>query len=289
MPIEILKNLTEVINKYEIFILSLYGIIFDNRKIYPASLQFLKYLSKAGKTVVLFSNTEQRLKEAMEDLEKSSIFPPLYQHLITAGEESYRHLFSQEDPRHASLGRNCYFLGAPHEVKFLQGLNFKKAFSMDEADFILAYSTHFSKDLLTEKKQLLKQAARKNLPLICVNPDTWIWVLQRFEAGPGFLAKYYEQLGGEVYYNGKPHSPIYQKLFEELAPFDPTQTLVIGDSLETDILGASNNQLDSLYIPTPLITKELKITLKKTSLEEIRDILSKKDYYPTYMMKELTL
>ena len=57
------------------------------------------------------------------------------------------------------------------------------------------------------------------------------------------IASIFEKLGGTVVYFGKPHSEIYKLCLKK-----NKKTLIIGDNLRTDIKGANNLNLDSLFI-----------------------------------------
>ena len=53
----------------------------------------------------------------------------------------------------------------------------------------------------------------------------------------GLLAEYYEKIGGDVRYFGKPHNNIYEFSFKLIN--EEKKILVIGDSLDNDIKGAN--------------------------------------------------
>ena len=60
----------------------------------------------------------------------------------------------------------------------------------------------------------------------------------------GYIAKIFEDMGGEVIYYGKPHKEIYKMCFNE-----NEKVLAIGDNLRTDIKGANNlNKIVYLFV-----------------------------------------
>ena len=64
----------------------------------------------------------------------------------------------------------------------------------------------------------------------------------------GALADIYLAMGGEVVWYGKPHRTIYE-LALKLGGNPPTQAvLAIGDSLQTDILGAARLGIDAVFV-----------------------------------------
>ncbi len=74
--------------------------------------------------------------------------------------------------------------------------------------------------------------------MLCANPDLIMFGATGLLPAPGALARFYETLGGEVAYVGKPHAPIFAAALDRLDDPDPRRVLMIGDSLDHDIAGA---------------------------------------------------
>jgi ribonucleotide monophosphatase NagD (HAD superfamily) len=93
----------------------------------------------------------------------------------------------------------------------------------------------------------------RDLEFISANPDLIVDVGGVLLPCAGTLGQFYEQLGGAVYWAGKPYAPAYHQAFETLAqlaggPVDRSRILAIGDALRTDIAGAAEAGLDALLI-----------------------------------------
>ena len=78
---------------------------------------------------------------------------------------------------------------------------------------------------------------------MCTNPDLTVHRGDKEEYCAGYVAKIFEELGGETIYYGKPHKEIYEMCFEK-----NEKVLAIGDNLRTDIKGANNLNKDCLFI-----------------------------------------
>ena len=92
---------------------------------------------------------------------------------------------------------------------------------------------------------------RRQLVLLCVNPDIVVQRGGQLVYCAGALARLYEQLGGSTVYYGKPHVPIYDaalKLAHEMAQVKDLRVVVLGDGLETDIRGANRAGHDAVFI-----------------------------------------
>ena len=87
-----------------------------------------------------------------------------------------------------------------------------------------------------------------SIPVVCVNPDVTCMHGDAIRYTAGYFAKQYsDRHGCEVYYYGKPYDNIYNMAFRKArAPKD--RILAIGDTIETDILGANNNGVDSMLV-----------------------------------------
>ena len=79
----------------------------------------------------------------------------------------------------------------------------------------------------------------RRLPLLCANPDVKMFGAQGFLPGPGALAQFYESLGGEVTYIGKPHRAIFVAALHLLGDPPPSRVLMVGDSVNHDIAGGN--------------------------------------------------
>jgi ribonucleotide monophosphatase NagD (HAD superfamily) len=107
-------------------------------------------------------------------------------------------------------------------------------------------------------------AKTKGLKLLCANPDIVVDRGEVREWCAGALAALYTEMGGESLYFGKPHPPIYDLARRRMAkladlPADP-RIIAIGDGVHTDILGAMQEEIDSLFITGGLAAHETRTT-----------------------------
>ncbi len=75
----------------------------------------------------------------------------------------------------------------------------------------------------------------------------------------------------------KPDKRFFDVVFEKIADFDPEEAIVVGDSLSSDILGAKNAGLISIYYNPEMHANNTGIIpdYEITNLVEIKEILSK--------------
>lgn len=106
-------------------------------------------------------------------------------------------------------------------------------------------------EIADDYSDMLRQARKFAIPMLCANPDQVVRMGKKLVPCAGALAKIYEKMDGIVYLAGKPNHPVYA-LAKLAAPegsaSDPARILCIGDGLDTDILGAQQQELDAIFI-----------------------------------------
>ena len=102
----------------------------------------------------------------------------------------------------------------------------------------------------------------------------------------GTIADLYDHMGGTVVILGKPSKEIYLKSCKQFDQINKSKILAVGDSLDHDILGASNFGVDSV-----LITSGIHKDLFKYSTEKgIKNIENdrKWNFKPTYVCENFS-
>jgi HAD superfamily hydrolase (TIGR01459 family) len=238
-----------VAERYEGFILDLWGVIHDGVRPYPGAVDCLRRLRSAGKRSVLLSNAPRRSHAAEAMLRAMGIGPELYHAILTSGEAVHWALRDRTDPWFAALGRRVFFLGPERDRNVMDGLDLAVVAEPGLADFVLntGPDDHRAPTDVAAFEDTLQDCARHGLPMICANPD-----LEVIRGGvrvicAGALAARYEQMGGAVRSLGKPDPAIYEPVMGLLGTARAA-TLAVGDSLRTDIAGAAAAGIDSCWV-----------------------------------------
>jgi ribonucleotide monophosphatase NagD (HAD superfamily) len=117
--------------------------------------------------------------------------------------------------------------------------------------------------------------------MVCANPDLVVMHGDRLALCAGALAKWYEEAGGQVRWHGKPFRSVYDTCLELLGIVDRTRILAVGDSLRTDIAGATGAGLDSVLIAGGIHAEEFgTIGNQPPDLERIAAALQSGSYSP---------
>jgi HAD superfamily hydrolase (TIGR01459 family) len=250
-----ISGLKEIIDQYDGYIIDLYGVIHNGKDLYHTTEQALKYLRANNKKVIFLSNAPRPNSFTLDTMNKMGL--ELQDELIiTSGDLVRAQLTNPSDHIFSKMGKKFYQLGYEKNPTLLADVetSFARVDNIEEADFVLitAYIPE------AEKKEkglgiydhIIEQAVKRGLPGICVNPDKIAPHGDSFNYTAGSFAKRYEEMGGKVDYYGKPYPIAYEKIFEIFSDegINKDKLLMIGDSLETDILGANNVGIDSMLV-----------------------------------------
>jgi len=207
--------------------------------------------------VLILSNAPRRAAAVAARTVELGVSAELFDAVMSSGEAVWRNLDGRGDPWYRALGRRCYHLGPERDHGMREGLDLEFVAEFPTADFILNTGALRTEDTAEDYAPLLETARGRGLPMVCANPDLEVIRGGRREICAGAVAAFYERLGGEVRYEGKPHRSIYRSCFDVLGFDRPKSMLAIGDSLRTDIAGAQAVGVDGLFVAGGIHAEEL--------------------------------
>ena len=109
--------------------------------------------------------------------------------------------------------------------------------------------------------------------------------------GPGLIARRYQDFGGVVHYIGKPHKPIYNFCIRKLQQKEiyPGQTVMVGDTMAHDILGAAGVNIDTCLVKNGLHYGSFKGCTNPGEVDRALNILilQYNNVRPTYLVDKL--
>ncbi|MEO5692537.1 MAG: TIGR01459 family HAD-type hydrolase [Usitatibacter sp.] len=230
------------------FIVDQWGILHDGTRAYPGALDCLQRLRQAGKRVVVLSNSGRRETANIKLMAEMGFDARLFDRCISAGEDAREAIERRVQPFHARLGKRYYAFTRDNNTALLDGLDLEHVARIDDADFLMVIGIDSPRLGIADYEPLLAAGAARRLPMICANPDIVRVSPDGLVDAPGVLAQRYEQLGGEVFYHGKPWPAIYESCLEALGAIARTRVVTIGDSIEHDVLGASRAGLRCAFV-----------------------------------------
>ena len=147
----------------------------------------------------------------------------------------------------AALGERVLWLGQERFPDTVPAGSFTVVQDAGEADWVLNAGPEISETRLEDFETVLSASAERGLPMVCANPDKSVLQSGARLLCAGAMAERYEEMGGPVRYFGKPYPEIFARCLDRIGlPAD--RVLVVGDNLETDILGANRTGIDSLLL-----------------------------------------
>jgi HAD superfamily hydrolase (TIGR01459 family) len=242
-----LTGFDEIAAEYQGYIIDLWGVVHNGVAPCPGAIECLAALR--GKPVLLLSNAPRRAAATQQTLRELGIADHLYTDILTSGEATWLALRDRTDPWFAALGRRAYHLGPERDRNIIEGLDIVRVTTPEQADFVVNTGPDDERDPTSIAEFLPELAACRaaDLKMICANPDLEVLRGSTRLICAGALAEHYRHIGGEVRSLGKPDSAIYD-MAVGLLNIRRTRILAVGDSLRTDIAGAANAGIDSLWI-----------------------------------------
>lgn len=252
-----LGGIEDLARDFDAFIVDQWGVLHDGTRAYPGAIECLAELRRAGKRVVILSNTGRGEAEVGAIMDGMGLFRHLYDRCITAGEDARRALMRRTSGFHSRLGRRAYAFTRDGDASLLEGLELDLVDDVRDADFLAVLGIDSPRTTLADHEPALAAAAARRLPMVCANPDFTRPSPQGLLDAAGVLARRYEALGGEVFYHGKPHPPIYGSCLETLAGCARDKVVAVGDSIEHDVLGAARAGLRCAFCAGGIHAAEL--------------------------------
>ena len=254
----VVDGVASLVARFDVFLIDQYGVLHDGVGPYPGVIDALALLQRAGKQVVLITNSGKRAKYNSDRLARLGIPRAMYSALVTSGEIAWHLLKTRTDSWFASLGSRCLLIADDPDPSLLDGLDLVLVTTVRGADFILIAGRPVPMTD-TEWRAVEQEGIERNLPLICSNPDMRSIVGGTYwTAGPGELAKSYERAGGQVCMIGKPFRRIFDEALVLAGAADPGRILMVGDSLASDIRGGVDAGLATLLIASGAHRQQLR-------------------------------
>lgn len=280
-----IHGLREIADRYDAFILDLWGCLHDGIVVYPAALEALRQLKAAGKRAIILSNAPRRATEVAARIAEMGITPDLYEFLHTSGEETWRELAQNEIAELRGRGRKLYPLMAERDRAMLDGIDVQLVDDPASADFMLITGTETGKEELASFDPLLAPAAKRGVPMVCANPDLVVHRGGVEEICAGSIAQRYERLGGPVVWFGKPYPAVYRHILAERG-LTPARLLCVGDALRTDVAGGSGIGAATLFTVGGIHHQELLVD-NRLDLARLADLCRRLGQTPDFAIAHL--
>ncbi len=258
---QIIEKFSEISANYDAVFCDLWGCLHNGKTAFPDAVTALRDFVEQGGFVLLLTNSPRPKSSVAVQLDGLGVPRDIYQEIATSGDSARSALAS------GSYGTNVFHIGPERDMPFfasddIPDLAKINRVPLDQAESIVCTGLF---DDQTETPEdyaaIFLEAKSRGLDLLCANPDIVVDHGDKRIYCAGALAKDYTERGGTSHYFGKPHPPIYDLARNRMTAalgrvIDPKRILCIGDGIGTDILGATYEDLDSLFISGGLAAEE---------------------------------
>jgi len=252
-------SLRELVDDYDVFLLDQYGVLHNGERLLPGVAEALESLHRAGKKLVVLSNTSRRRSVLLAELPSRGFDADWLAGAVCSGEECHRELGT------AWRGKRAVFLGWERDADdagYLEGTGVRLA-DVADADCLVAHGPDTILGTAAAVKtgfresgeigpylEVLKKAAVRRLPMLVANPDqvTLQGAARQVLYMPGSIADAYRALGGDVIDFGKPSKALFDAAVDAAEWPTAPRVIHVGDSLKHDVHGARGANIDSLFV-----------------------------------------
>ena len=258
--VRIVENLAEISDAYDAVFCDLWGCLHDGVRALPEAVEALRGYKARGGKVVLLTNAPRPRADVARQLDRFGVPTDCWDTIATSGDSARVAMFR------GIIGNKVWFMGQDYDMTFFKPPRIVEdpvpveRVALEDAEGIAClgpFEPHA--DPSVNRPEFL-YAKQKGLKLLCANPDLVVDRGGVREWCAGALAALYTEMGGESLYFGKPHPPVYTLARQRLSALGEdipdSRILCIGDGINTDIMGAMGEDLDSLFITGGLAKDE---------------------------------
>lgn len=287
---QIVTSLSEISDRYKALFVDLWGCVHDGINALPEAVKALQDYRARGGKVILVTNSPRPRSGVLLQLKTFGVPDDAWDDIATSGDSARSAMFR------GAVGSKVWFIGRPHEQIFFEPIGVVDnpveitQVPLEQAEGIVCLGPvdpMADPDVMRPQFLMAKQMGLK---LLCANPDIVVDRGDVREWCAGALAKLYTEMGGESYYFGKPHPPIYdlarRRLFALGSDLPDSAILAIGDGVITDIQGAMGEDIDSLFISGGLAAAETN-TVTQPDPDLLTAYLQKEKSNPTFTIGQL--
>jgi HAD superfamily hydrolase (TIGR01459 family) len=224
--------------RYTLILCDIWGVVHDGLNLYPGSAERLCAWRAEGRTIILITNAPRTAEAVAAQLDRIGLPRDCWDGIETSGEAGIAALLALNEP----VG----FIGTESDRAILEGRGLRLV--KDDFRHLACVGLDEARPAAADYAEQLRRLEQGGVILHCLNPDRIVMRGGVSEPCAGALADIYIAMGGEVIWYGKPHATIYRHALKLGGNPSAEAVLAIGDSLQTDILGAAKMGFDAIFV-----------------------------------------
>lgn len=206
------------------------GVLYRGNQVIPGAREFLDFLTREGIPFVYLTNNSTLSPQDYAARLRAKGFPATAEQVVGSAEATAR-LLTREHPDRPQV----LVVGEKGLIEVLAEAGFPITSDGDQAEVVVV---GLDRGLTYSKLAEATYAIRRGAPFYGTNPDRTFPTERGLAPGGGaILAALEAATDRPPIIAGKPEAPIFHLALERLG-LSPREALMVGDRVETDILGA---------------------------------------------------
>jgi HAD superfamily hydrolase (TIGR01459 family) len=285
-PIHFAAGLEEIASRYDVIFCDVWGVIHNGIEASTPACEALMRFREVGGCAILITNAPRPNGAVVDQLDRLAVPRSAYDAVITSGDLTRAIIAERRD-------QTLLHIGPERDKPIFAGLELRFA-GVEDADYVVCSGLYDdTRETAADYRPMLERLRQRNLWMLCANPDLVVERGREMIPCAGAIAHAYEELGGEVFYAGKPYRPVYEaalataaKLMDR-ARIDPARVLAVGDAIRTDIAGAAKFGIPSLLVARGIHAGELRLHEHELASGHVQDWLGRQSARPDIVMDRL--
>ncbi|RZI45528.1 TIGR01459 family HAD-type hydrolase [Candidatus Finniella inopinata] len=273
---EKITNFLNITQNYKVLLFDVVGVVHNGIEAFPHAIESINALDY-NQRVIFLSNMPRPGTQTRETLKRLGITKSF--DVLTSGDVTRTLLTT------TYAGQRVFHWGAERNVDIDAGLDLNQVGKVELADVVLLTAFLNPGEDESPHQQIIEKIIEQGIPVLCANPDKIAMFGDQIRKCAGSFADKIIEQGGQVTLIGKPSPFIYHQIMANLSGIKPEEILMIGDTIETDIIGAKQVGMDSLLVLTGNTGNDL-----RAQNENLQSYLGKKSWEhnsPTYCSDDL--
>jgi HAD superfamily hydrolase (TIGR01459 family) len=284
MTIPILDDAHDLLAGYDVLFCDIWGVVHNGVAAYRPAGERLAAFRRQGGTVILVSNAPRGADAVARILDEKQVRRDAWDAIVSSGDIARAHIAARG---YASV----HHIGPSRDDDLFETITARRV-ALADADAIIVTGLEDDRRETGESyRARLEGAVARDLELVCANPDLVVHVGEVELPCAGAVAAVHEDLGGRVYWAGKPYLAAYERALAKAAELrsaavPPSRVLAIGDALRTDIAGAARFGIDGLFIAQGIHRDDV-VRAGKISAGDLQRLFAGSGLQPVAAMMEL--
>lgn len=267
-----IQSLHDITDKYDTYLIDVVGVLCDGKNKFDHAIEIINTLLEQQKQIIFLSNNPYPSTVLKNKLTAYGIHDNYY--AITSGDVLHHTI------KTTFTNKKIYHLGRNRQHTILENTSANLTSCLSDAEIVIVSCFVEENEDHSIYDQDLEKIVASGKTVYCPNPDQVAFEGNILRYPSGYFAHKLQQKGVTITYLGKPSRIIYEFIgyTHPHVSLVPEKTLMIGDTLETDIYGARNFGIDSLLVLNGITGLHM---------QDNPHIITQSLHQPTYVIEKL--